>query len=193
MGALLSVQIADEAQAVVAALHAELLLTAASHASATGPRRRPAPPPPALYELLVAERAHAVLQARVDNGDTICGVERRWLGTETEAVYVLERPSGGWDFCNRLYSYSLFLILHPPSEHTPSDPIESTCVLICTYVKLIYIKLNRMTVYIGCIHARRFTPFHTHMTGFYSFSTHDGSESAHHARRFGEGRPCATV
>jgi hypothetical protein len=98
MGALLSVQVADEAQAVVAALHAALLFTAASHASAAGPRRRPAPPPPALYELPVAERARAVLQARVDNGDTICGVERRWLGAETEAVYVLERPSGGWDF-----------------------------------------------------------------------------------------------
>jgi hypothetical protein len=54
MGALLSVQVADEAQAVVAALHAALLFTAASHASAAGPRRRPAPPPPALYELPVA-------------------------------------------------------------------------------------------------------------------------------------------
>jgi hypothetical protein len=50
-----------------------------------------------------------------------------------------------------------------------------------------------MTVYIGCIHARRFTPFHTHMTGFYSFlpttvhtgaSAHDGLGRATLVRRF---------
>jgi hypothetical protein len=49
MGALLSVQVADEAQAVVAALHAALLLTAASHASAAGPRRRPGSDRPAFF------------------------------------------------------------------------------------------------------------------------------------------------
>jgi hypothetical protein len=50
-----------------------------------------------------------------------------------------------------------------------------------------------MTVYIGCIHARRFTPFHTHMTVFYSFlpttvhtgaPAHDGLGRAALVRRF---------
>jgi hypothetical protein len=50
-----------------------------------------------------------------------------------------------------------------------------------------------MTVYIGCIHARRFTPFHTHMTVFYSFLTttvhtgapaHDGLGGTALVRRF---------
>ena len=35
----------------MAALHAALWLTAAIHAPAAGPRRRPLPPPPSLYEL----------------------------------------------------------------------------------------------------------------------------------------------
>jgi hypothetical protein len=52
---------------------------------------------------------------------------------------------------------------------------------------------QRMTVYIGCIHARRFTPFHTHMTVFNSFlpttvhtgaPAHDGLGRAALVRRF---------
>ena len=55
-----------------------------------------------------------------------------------------------------------------------------------------------MTVYIGCIHARRFTPFHTHMTVFYSFlpttvhtgaPAHDGLGRAALVRRFKSLKP----